>query len=217
VKLLTDERLLHTEGEGENATVSISHEKLFEAWPALRDYIATNRKLLMDQTLLESRARKWEDMGKPRFSALASGRELKDFRRAGVPTRQAKEYLSASRRGVWLRNGTAIVSASIFFLIAWAWREGLSVEHTILKLLSTFTRIHRDPEMVEVRTGAFRMGDVGGIGDKGAQPVHDVKFQKSFRLGKHEVTFDEYDRFALLTGKPFPSRSGVGPGSATRN
>ena len=31
VKLLTDERLLHTEGEGEKSTVSISHEKLFEA------------------------------------------------------------------------------------------------------------------------------------------------------------------------------------------
>jgi hypothetical protein len=43
VKLLTDERLLHTEGEGETSTVSISHEKLFEAWPALRDYIASIR------------------------------------------------------------------------------------------------------------------------------------------------------------------------------
>src|SRR5262249_5655533 len=37
VKLLTDERLLDTEGEGEAATVAISHEKLFEAWPALLD------------------------------------------------------------------------------------------------------------------------------------------------------------------------------------
>ena len=81
VKLLTDERLLHTEGEGEAGTVSISHEKLFEAWPALRDYISVNKKSLMDQTLLENRARKWEEMGKPRFSGLASGRELKDFRR----------------------------------------------------------------------------------------------------------------------------------------
>jgi hypothetical protein len=93
VKLLTDERLLHTEGDGEASTVSISHEKLFEAWPALRDYISVNKKSLMDQTLLENRARKWIDMGKPWFGGLASGRELKDFRRAGVPTRQAKRYL----------------------------------------------------------------------------------------------------------------------------
>ena len=39
----------------------------------------------MDQTLLENRARKWIDMGKPWFGGLASGRELRDFRRAGVP------------------------------------------------------------------------------------------------------------------------------------
>ncbi len=148
VKLLTDERLLHTEGEGENATVSISHEKLFEAWPTLRDYIAANKKLLMDQTLLESRARKWEDMGKPRFSALASGRELKDFRRAGVPTVQAREYLNASRQAVSIRNGTAAVLAATFLLIALAWREGLSPRYTLLKLRSAFTSIYLEPEML---------------------------------------------------------------------
>ena len=70
----------------------------------------------MDQTLLENRARKWEEMGKPRFNGLASGRELKDFRRAGVPTVQAKEFLQASRRAVWLRNGTGVVLASVFFV-----------------------------------------------------------------------------------------------------
>src|SRR5262249_31605950 len=94
IKLLTDERLLHTEGEGLASTVSISHEKLFEAWPALRDYISVNKKSLMDQTLLDNRARKWIDMGKPWFNGLASGRELRDFRRAGVLTPQAKSYLS---------------------------------------------------------------------------------------------------------------------------
>jgi len=97
IKLLTDKRLLDTEGEA--ATVSISHEKLFEAWPALRDYISVNKKSLMDQTLLENRARKWIDMGKPWFNGLASARELRDFRRAGVHTSQAKIYLSASNRG----------------------------------------------------------------------------------------------------------------------
>src|SRR5262245_21420878 len=57
IAFLVEGRLLHTEGEDKNATVSISHEKLFEAWPALRDYISVNKKSLMDQTLLENRAR----------------------------------------------------------------------------------------------------------------------------------------------------------------
>ena len=56
--------------------------------------------------------------------------------------------------------------------------------------------------MVEVKAGAFQMGDVARRGDKDEQPVHEVKLQKPFKLGKHEVTFDEYDRFALATGKP---------------
>src|SRR5262249_44779488 len=58
--------------------------------------------------------------------------------------------------------------------------------------------------MVEVKAGTFQMGDVSGRGDKELQPVHEVKLQESFKLGKHEVTFDEYDRFALATGKPLP-------------
>jgi formylglycine-generating enzyme required for sulfatase activity len=212
VDLLVRERLLLTEGGGEKSTVSISHEKLFGAWSALNDYVQANKKLLMDQTLLENRARKWEEMGKPRFNWLASRRELKVFRRAGVPTQQAKEYLKASRRAVWFRYGTGVVLASLFLVMAWAWREGLSVEHTLLKLKSTLTRIHIEPEMVEVWAGAFRMGNVGGVGDKDEQPAHDVKIQKPFNLGKYEVTFDEYDRFALTTGRSLPGDQGWGRG-----
>jgi len=204
VRQLTDDRLLDTEGEGEAATVSISHEKLFEAWPALRDYISINKKSLMDQTLLENRARKWIEMGKPWFGGLASGRELKDFRCAGVVTPQAKSYLAASDRAWWTKAVGGLALALVFGFIARAWQQGLSVEHTWLKLRSAFAGIHVEPEMVEVKAGTFQMGDVAGRGDKELQPVHEVKLQKSFKLGKHEVTFDEYDRFALVTGKPLP-------------
>jgi hypothetical protein len=212
IALLVEGRLLHTEGEDKNATVSISHEKLFEAWPALRDYISVNKKFLMDQTLLENRARKWIDMGKPWFGGLASGRELRDFRRAGVPTRQAKSYLSASNRAWWMKAATGLALALVFGFIARAWQQGLSVEHTWLKLKSTYAGIHVEPEMVEVKAGPFQMGDFDGRGDKDEQPVHEVKLKKSFKLGKYEVAFDEYDRFALSTGNPLPRDEGWGRG-----
>jgi formylglycine-generating enzyme required for sulfatase activity len=212
IKLLTDKRLLHTEGEGETSTVSISHEKLFAAWPALRDYIDANKKSLMDQTLLENRARKWVQMGKPRFSGLAFGRELKDFRRAGVPSREAKEFLHASRRAAWFRNGTGIVLAAIFVVIAAAWREGLSPYYTWLKLRSRFTHIQLEPEMAEIKAGPFSMGDMHGIGSKSEQPVHPVAIRKSFKLARYEVTFEEYDRFALATGGRLPNDWGWGRG-----
>ena len=128
IKLLTDKRLLDTEGEGEAATVSISHEKLFEAWPALRDYISVNKKSLMDQTLLENRARKWVEMGKPWFGGLASGRELRDFRQAGIPTRLAKEYITASRRAVLIRLEVSCYRLALLVgLGTWLWQERVTV------------------------------------------------------------------------------------------
>lgn len=81
---LVTERLLRTEGEQEEATISISHEKLFEAWPALNEYVEANDKALVDRTLLESRAKKWADTGKPWLSGLATGREYHDFQQAGA-------------------------------------------------------------------------------------------------------------------------------------
>src|SRR5215813_8548188 len=212
IDLLVRDRLLQTEGEGEAATVSISHEKLFEAWPALQNYIGVNKKSLMDQTLLENRARKWIDMGKPWFGGLASGRELKDFRRAGVLTSETKSYLSPSDRAWWVKAGSGLALALVFGFIARAWQQGLSVEHTWLKLRSAFAAIHVEPEMVEVKAGAFKMGDVGGKGDQFERPVHDVKLQKLFKLGKYEVTFDEYGRFAVATRKALPNDQGWGRG-----
>ena len=43
------------------------------------------------------------------------------------------------------------------------------------------------------------------------RPVHDVQI-KRFALGKYEVTFDEYDRFAVATGRGIPVDQGWGRG-----
>lgn len=74
VEVLVQKRLLRTEGEGNQATISISHEKLFEAWPSLKNYVDKNKKQLIDRTLLESRAKKWAEEGRSWHSGLASGR-----------------------------------------------------------------------------------------------------------------------------------------------
>ena len=213
VKVLVDARLLRTEGEGERSTVSVSHEKLFEAWPALREYVSANKKALMDQTLLNSRARKWADMGKPWFSGLASRREEKDFRSGGVPTPLAKDYLTASARARWMTGSAAgllsVIAFVSFYFAKQYWREGLATAQVLLRLRSYVMSIHLEPDkdqMVIVSAGSFRM--VG----RDDQPVRDVKFQKAFKLSKYEVTFDEYDRFALATGRKLPSDVGWGRG-----
>jgi hypothetical protein len=89
-----------------------------------------NKKQLIDRTLLESRARKWQEMGKPWFSGLPSGREYKDFRRAGmVGLPLTKEYLHASRRARRIQTAViAVVVLAVGGTGAWLWKEGLTLE-----------------------------------------------------------------------------------------
>ena len=48
-------------------------------------------------------------------------------------------------------------------------------------------------EMVEIPGGTFEMGDLtGGRGESNENPVHTVTIEP-FRLGKHEVTFAQWD------------------------
>ena len=53
-------RLLTAEGEGEESTVTIAHEKLFEAWPALARWIVENRDDLLIVRQAELEAREWQ-------------------------------------------------------------------------------------------------------------------------------------------------------------
>ena len=58
------------------------------------------------------------------------------------------------------------------------------------------------PEMVVIPAGSFQMGCVSGVGcyDK-EQPVHQVTIPQALAIGKYEVTFEEYDRFTMPTGR----------------
>lgn len=68
------------------------------------------------------------------------------------------------------------------------------------------------PEMVEVAAGSFQMGDLQGGRDKAALPVRTVRIQKPFAIGRYEVTFEEYDKFAQATKRELPNDGGGGRG-----
>ena len=58
------------------------------------------------------------------------------------------------------------------------------------------------PEMVEIPGGSYRMGCVSGRDCRDDEfPVHTVRVER-FEMSKYEVTFEEYDRFMELTGRP---------------
>ncbi|MCP4408464.1 MAG: SUMF1/EgtB/PvdO family nonheme iron enzyme [Gammaproteobacteria bacterium] len=67
------------------------------------------------------------------------------------------------------------------------------------------------PEMVAIPGGRFRMGDLSGGGSSDEKPVHRVSIGP-FLMGKHEVTFEQYDAFAEATGRNKPGDKGWGRG-----
>jgi formylglycine-generating enzyme required for sulfatase activity len=69
------------------------------------------------------------------------------------------------------------------------------------------------PEMVVVPAGGFLMGsppyEKGRYNDEASHPA---RIEKPFAIGKYEVMFHEYDRFAAATGRTLPGDQGWGRG-----
>ena len=95
--------------------------------------------------------------------------------------------------------------------ITWLWQKGYNVEQASLKVQSLVMSIHVQPEMVSIPGVTYRQGDVEKLGEEWRNPVRDVAIQ-SFAMGKHEVTFEEYDRFAIATNRRLPEDQGWGRG-----
>jgi len=68
------------------------------------------------------------------------------------------------------------------------------------------------PTIVEFRADSFEMGSSSASANFSERPRHQVKL-KRFAIGKHEVTFDQYKRFAQATGRSEPNSAGWGRGS----
>jgi len=66
------------------------------------------------------------------------------------------------------------------------------------------------PEMVVIPAGSFQMGDLTGDGGSEEKPVHTVTFAKLFAMGKYEVAFEDYDKFASATSRQLLSDEGWG-------
>ena len=69
------------------------------------------------------------------------------------------------------------------------------------------------PAMVVIPSGSFQMGSPAGEPrrDGDEEPVHEVMLYP-FAMGRTQVTFDQYDRFAKATGRKKPYDRGWGRG-----
>ena len=82
--------------------------------------------------------------------------------------------------------------------------------------LSVFREIDAPwcPELVVIPPGKFMMGSPRHEENRGDDegPQHEVRITYPFAVGRYPVTFEEYDRFAKLTGREQPNDRNSGRG-----
>lgn len=212
-----DARLLvASRGQGEQPVVEVAHEALFTAWRPLRDWLERHREQLKAGQDLEEAAREWQAIGE-RGAALASGARLKRYHQAMKPSALANRFLRASRRRQWvqwgLAGGVAAVLLSVVGLAVWFDIRGWTVQQGTSRILAT-VGVYYEPDMVEIPPGEFWMGSGDDDSEASAdeKPRHRVTIARPFEIGKYEVTFLEYDQFALDTGRDLPTDHNWGRG-----
>jgi formylglycine-generating enzyme required for sulfatase activity len=116
-----------------------------------------------------------------------------------------KEYLAASRWARWIQM--AVIALVVLVgggIGAWLWKEGLTLEDALLTAQSQVMSIHIAPQSETIAGGMFQQGDTHKKGGAREQPTRNVMI-KRFEMGKFEVTFEEYKRFAIATKRlPLP-------------
>jgi formylglycine-generating enzyme required for sulfatase activity/chromosome segregation ATPase/CRP-like cAMP-binding protein len=69
----------------------------------------------------------------------------------------------------------------------------------------------RGPAMVELAAASYQMGSVGNSMNASEVPRHEVELPV-FSISRHEVSFDDYRRYASATGRRMPKDEGWGRG-----
>jgi hypothetical protein len=100
VHRLADARLIITDEQAGRDTVTISHEKLIDAWPWLKKLVNENRETITLQNQITEDASEWEEHGKEK-SYLYAGTRLtsiqKRLRGFQINNEKAKIFLRASK------------------------------------------------------------------------------------------------------------------------
>lgn len=113
VQKLADARLIITDEQAGKDTVTISHEKLIEAWPWLKKLVNENREVIALQNEIAADAKEWEDR-KRDASYLYTGGRLANVREQLEKQKLALSHLAQE----FVRAGRARQRRAQAFLIS---------------------------------------------------------------------------------------------------
>jgi hypothetical protein len=204
-KMLTDERLLVTSrplGSAEE-TIEVSHEALIRHWQRLKRWVDADRQFLIWQQRLRASIEQYEE-SKGRSDFLLRGFPLTEAvdwlkKKPDYFLPRERQFVTTSKTRQVRRRWAAVTVGGLVFVVIlgmdWLWQKGYSVEQAVLKIQSFVVSIHIAPEMQPVPAGTLDQVSI-----------------KPFAIGKFEVTFEEYDRFAIEMNQPFPGDQTWGRG-----
>jgi formylglycine-generating enzyme required for sulfatase activity len=224
VQRLIKARLLTSDREPKTgrAWVEVVHEAVLREWPRfstwLKDYGAFK---LWRKGLNEARAH-WLKQGRDSAELLLGARLkealIKRNERPLLLTRDENEFIHRSRVQRWvtgLKLGLVFTVLPVLVggYLLWKDYEDLTHRAVYYLALAQLGQWHSlQPDMVTIppdrecspgRPCTFQMGSPP---DQCAErkeecPQHEVTFRKPFKLGKYEVTFDEYEVFLRWIGQ----------------
>lgn len=190
-------------------------------------------------SMQEGQIRKQYKMSEPSLERLTEARLLRKETRPGLEgfyyelSHDSLIGPVMKRRRVRERGiKIALLAVSVLFvgMGLWSVRESKQAEQerqvaessmeaykqTILTVLEKGGLL--EPVMVDLPAGRFRMGNVQAEKTTGKTaytdelPVRWVTIARAFKMGRYEITFEEYDQFAAETGRSLPGDSGWGRG-----
>ena len=194
---LIHETLIRARGKDEKSG------KRFGYWPALYDYVEANRDRDIHRQQLKFQTELWvKGKGLGRWRNLAGWRDRRLYRRLRVrKDSDDGRFLFWSR---WKARAQMALLVAILGVLGesvwWANENNLPFGYALIKPLWALRLYTPLPELVVIPKGEFTMGCVTGRDDgegrcMGDEKPHKVTIARPFTIGKHEVTFLQYDYY----------------------
>jgi formylglycine-generating enzyme required for sulfatase activity len=174
-------------------------------WPTLWTYLERHKKRAMQRERLQLLAREWKDRkGLARLFGLAGWSSLFGFRGLATPGSIEQRFLTWSRRKA---GGLALLLVLVIGFLGesflWTRRHDLPLDSMLTQ--QRFRLGYAPlPEFAGIPAGSFDMGEQDKkFLERSSQdawqylgvPGRRIEIAQGFRLGKHEVTYEQFDYY----------------------